>query len=368
MRRALGAFAVGAVLLACGSCSKQPSLGAGGSSLASPLMSCWAREYEKQDGAGVNYRPVGSVNGVQLLLKKEIDIALIDQQLTEDETKSVKAASGEILHFPLALVGVVPAYNLENVKAPLRFTGPVLANIFLGKITKWDDAAIKAVNPGAALPNQNISVCYYAGPSGTTAIFTGYLSKVSDEWRRKVGTGRTVDWPVGVGCKGSEPPSHFVQKTPGAIGYVEYPVAEQNELKFGYVKNKTGNFVECSPDALTAAAEGASADISDDLLFTMDDAPGTDSYPIGSVIWAVIYMKQTGDQGRQILDFLAWAAKDGQESIPGLHCGRLPKGLAEKVENKLKSIAGTRDVEEYEGHPPLPTLHHASGVSAISTA
>jgi phosphate transport system substrate-binding protein len=236
------------------------------------------------------------------------------------------------------LGGVVPAYNLDEIKEPLRLTGPVLAEIFLGKITQWNDPAIKELNAGVDLPDKKITVLHRSDSSGSTAIFTDYLAKVSKDWKDQVGAGTQIKWPVGEGHKGSEDLAAAITRTPGAIGYVDLIHALQKKLRHPKLKNADGNFVQGSLEGVTAAAEGALAALADDLRFSLTHAAGKDAYPISGATWAVVYVKQKGDRGQRVVDFLNWITHDGQESVTDLYYARLPKGLVQKTEAKLKAI------------------------------
>lgn len=333
----LGLLAVAALTADASSVLAQ-SINGSGSSFVGPMMNRWGRDYEKAKGVKLNYNPVGSGSGVRQFLEKETDFACTDAFLTDEQLKKATAAGGEAVHIPVVLGGVVPAYNLPDVKEPLRLTGPVLAEIYLGNIKKWNDAAIKEINPGVALPDLNITVVNRSDGSGSTAIFTDYLAKVSKDWKEKVGTGTSVKWPVGEGAKGNEELAATVFKVPGAIGYVELLHALQKGLKHAKVKNKEGNFVQGSLEGVSAAAEGALTDVPADLRFSLTNAPGKEAYPISGATWAVCFVKQSGDRGQRLVDFLTWTTHDGQEAVTDLYYARLPKGLVTKVDEKLKEL------------------------------
>jgi phosphate transport system substrate-binding protein len=331
-----------AVLAAVPGVGRAESLNGSGSSFVGPMMTKWAREYAKAKGVTVNYTPVGSGSGIRQVLDKETDFGCTDAPLTAEQLTKAKGVGGEVVHIPLVLGGVVPAYNLEEVKEPLRFTGPVLADIFLGTIKKWNDPAIKEINAGVDLPDREITVLHRDEASGTTAIWTDYLAKVSPDWKTKVGTGTSVKWPVGEGRRGNEALAAAIHKTPGSIGYVDLIHALHKQIKHGRVKNKEGNFVQGSLEGVTAAAENALADVPADLRFSLTNAPGKEAYPISGGTWAVLYVKQPEDRAKRLAEFLAWVINDGQESVTDLYYARLPKGLAQKAADKLKEVGAAK--------------------------
>jgi phosphate transport system substrate-binding protein len=326
-----------AVLGFCTACPAQ-SLSGSGSSFVGPIMSRWARDYEKAKDIKINYTLTGSGAGIRQVLEKEVDFGCTDALLTEEQTKKALAAGGDVVYVPLVLGGVVPAYNLEEVKDPLRLDGPVLADIFLGNIKKWNDPAIKEINPGVDLPAKDVKVIYRSDASGTTAIFTDYLSKVSNQWKEKVGHGTGVKFPVGDGERGNEDVAAAISKTPGAIGYVDLLHALRQRIKHAAVKNKEGRYVQGSLEGVSAAAEGALTEIPADLRFSLTNAEGKDAYPISGATWAILYAKQSEARGKRLLDFLTYATHDGQEAATDLYYARLPKGLVAKIDEKLKTI------------------------------
>jgi len=338
MRSRMIAVVAGLVVIAASAPCQAQSLNGSGSSFVGPMMSKWSRDYKKARDIEINYTTVGSGKGIAQLLGQDTDFACTDAPLTDEQVQKAKAAGGEVIHLPLLLGGVVPAYNLDEIKEPLRLTGPVLADIFLGKITRWNDPAIKELNAGVDLPDKNIAVLHRDDSSGSTAIFTDYLAKVSNEWKNKAGAGTQIKWPVGEGHKGNEDLAAAITRTPGAIGYVDLIHALQKKLKHAKIKNGEGNFVQGSLEGVTAAAEGALTALADDLRFSLTNAPGKDAYPISGATWAVVYVKQKGDRGQRVVDFLTWITHDGQESVTDLYYARLPKGLVQRGEAKLKSI------------------------------
>jgi phosphate transport system substrate-binding protein len=315
-------------------------LDAGGSTFVYPMMSKWADDYRKAKGVELNYQPIGSGGGISQMTAKTLDFGCTDSPLNEEQLQKCKDIGGGVVHIPLAMGGVVPIYNLPEVKdAPLRFTGPVLADIYLGKITKWNDKALKDLNPDAALPDKEIAVVHRSEGSGTTYIFSDYLCQVSPEgWKTKVGKGTALNWPAGVGQKGSDGVSGQVKRVDGSIGYVELIYALQNKMTYGTVKNKAGNYVAATLESVTEAARNKLKDIPEDLRFSIVDADGKESYPISGTVWAVLYQKQPAGKGPMVVDYLRWVTHDGQKDAEKLDYARLPKELVERVEKKLDSI------------------------------
>jgi phosphate transport system substrate-binding protein len=302
------------------------------------MMSKWADEYKKSKGVEVNYQSVGSGGGIQQMTAKTFDFGCTDGPMNEEQLKKCRDEGAEAIHIPLVMGAVVPTYNLDEVKEPLRFSGPLLADIFLGKVKKWNDKAIQELNPKAALPDKEMVVVHRSEGSGTTYIWADYLSKVSPDWKQKVGVGASLNWPVGIGQKGNEGVAGQVSRSAGAIGYVELIYALQNNMKFGWVKNKEGEFIEPSLKSVTAAGDNSLSNIRDDLRYSITDAAGKDSYPISGTVWAVIYEKLPAGKGQAVVDYLRWVLHDGQEMAEPLHYARLPKGLIEKANKKLDQI------------------------------
>ncbi|HEV3261490.1 MAG TPA: phosphate ABC transporter substrate-binding protein PstS [Gemmataceae bacterium] len=323
--------------LGCGG-KEKPRLNAGGSSFVYPMMTKWASEYDSAKGVEVNYNSIGSGSGIQQMTAKTFDFGCTDAPLNDEQLNKAKEIGGDVVHIPLVMGAVVPAYNLEEAKKPLTFTGPVLADIFLGEIKKWNDGRLQKLNPGVDLPDKLINVVHRSDGSGTTYVWVDYLSKISPKWKKQVGVGTSVNWPAGEGQKGNEGVAGRVKAAPGSIGYIELIYALQNDIKYGRVKNKQGIPIEASLESVTAAADGALQKIPDDLRYSITDADGKDSYPISGTVWAVLYVKQPSDKGQQIVDFLRWVTHDGQQYAEGLHYARLPKGLVERVDKKLNEV------------------------------
>ena len=340
-RITLAGFAVLAAscVVGCGG-GGDKRLNAGGSTFVYPMMSTWADEYKKAKGIEVNYQSIGSGGGIQQMTAKTFDFGCTDGPMNEEQLKKCREQGSEALHVPLVMGAVVPAYNLEEVKETLRFSGPLLADIFLGNVKKWNDKAIKELNPKVAdqLPDKEIVVVHRSDGSGTTYVWVDYLAKVSPEWSKKVGVGTSVDWPAGIGQKGNEGVAGQVKRSPGAIGYVELIYALQNDMKFGLVRNKEGEYIEANLKSITAAGSSSLTDIPDDLRYSITDAAGKESYPISGTVWAVVYQKLPKDKGQAVVDYLRWVIHDGQKHCEGLHYATLPKGLVERADKKLDSI------------------------------
>ncbi len=253
--------------------------------------------------------------------------------------EQLAATPGTILHFPTVLGAVVPVYNIPGVTAELKFTGPVLADIYLGKITKWNDPAITALNAGVTLPATDITVVHRSDGSGTTYIWVDYLSKVSDEWKTKVGVNSSVNWPAGVGGKGNEGVSGLVSQTPGSIGYVELIYALQNHISYGSVQNTAGEFVEASTESVTAAAAGAAASMPADFRVSITNAEGAGAYPISSFTWMLYYQSPTDKpRAAAMVDFMKWALTDGQQYCADLGYAPLPDAVVQQEMQALGTI------------------------------
>ncbi|GAC1395405.1 MAG: phosphate ABC transporter substrate-binding protein PstS [Thermoanaerobaculia bacterium] len=336
------------VLVACGGSEKpaattaEPAkmsriINGAGATFPYPIYSKWFDEYAKtHSGVRINYQSIGSGGGIKQLSAKTVFFGATDGPMNDEQLKS---APGPILHFPTVLGGVVPIYNLEGVAQPLRFTGQTLAGIYLGKVKKWNDPAIAKTNPGVKLPSSDIAVVHRSDGSGTTYIFVDFLSKVSPEFKQKVGVATSVQWPVGVGAKGNEGVSGLVKQTPGAIGYVELIYASKNNIAFGSVQNKAGQFVTASLDSVTAAAASAAGSMPDDFRVSITNAEGKDAYPIASFTWMLFYQNPDDKQSaRTMVDFMKWALSDGQKFAAPLGYAPLPQPVVEKEGPALQKI------------------------------
>jgi phosphate ABC transporter phosphate-binding protein len=317
------------------------SLKGSGSTFVKPIMDKWVAEFAKIDAnATINYQPTGSGAGINQMTDKAVDFGCTDAVMKKEQLDKAGTVGGEVVHIPLVMGGIVPAFNIPGVDS-LNLSGEVLAEIYLGKITKWNDAKIKADNPDAKLPDIDILVVTRADSSGSTNIFTDYLSKVSTDFKKDVGSGTTVKWPQGI--KGSAEPqtsgvAGFVSQNKGAIGYIELFYALQNKIAYAGVKNREGKFVKASLESVTKAAENSLKTIRPDLRFSITNAPGAESYPISGTTWAVLYVKQPEDKAKELVAFLTWVTHDGQKYCKDLDYAPLPKGLVEKIDEKLKEI------------------------------
>ena len=308
-----------------------------GATFPYPIYSKWFDEYTKVDSsAHFNYQSIGSGGGVKAMRDKTVDFGASDAPLSDEEAGQMP---GPVLHFPSVMGADVLAYNLPSVTQPIRLTGPVIADIFLGKILKWSDPAITALNPGVTFPDDPIVTAHRSDGSGTTYIFTDYLNKISPEWSAKAGKGKSVKWPVGLGGKGNEGVTGVIQQTPGSIGYVELIYAMSNKIPFASVKNREGNWITPSLAGVTAAAAGAVANMPADFRVSITDAAGADSYPISSFTWLLIYKQQSDrTKGEKIIKFLKWALGDGQKLTSALFYAPIPAPVVEKELAQINQI------------------------------
>ncbi len=314
------------------------SINGAGATFPYPMYSKWFDEYHKKNAnLQINYQSIGSGGGIKQVTEGTVDFGATDGPMNDDQLKAYQEKHGfGILHFPTVLGAVVPTYNITGVDATLNFTPEALAGIYLGKITKWNDPAIAASNKGVKLPAEDIVVVHRADGSGTTYCWTDYLSKVSDEWKTKVGKGTSVNWPVGLGGKGNEGVTGTVKNTPNSIGYVELIYAESNKIPYGNVKNAGDTFVKASLTAVSAAAAGAAKDMPDDFRVSITNAPGKTAYPISTFTWLLIPEKFSDAAKRDaIKGFLKWALADGQSYAESLSYAKLPK---EVVAKEVKAI------------------------------
>lgn len=308
-----------------------------GSTFINPLMQKWLSEYGKvNQNVRIDYQSIGSGGGIKQIQAQTIDFGASDAAMKDED---LKAAPGEIVHIPLVLGAVVLTYNLQGVSKPLHFSPDVIADIFLGKIKKWDDERIKKDNEGVNLPATDITVVHRSDGSGTSAVFTDYLSKVSPEWKEKVGAGTSPNWPVGLGGKGNEGVTGQVKQTPNTIGYVELAYAVKNNLPVGLIKNKSGNFVEPTFDTVTAAAAESVPTTPEDLRVSITDPAGANTYPISSYVYALVYKDQKdAARGKSLVDFLWWGIHDGESFTKDLQYAALPQEIVKKAEAKVNSI------------------------------
>lgn len=311
-----------------------------GSTFAYPLYSKWASDYAAKTGVKINYQSTGSGGGIRQLSEQTVDFGGSDAPMTDAEI--AKAKGGSLLHVPTALGADVITYNLPTVKVPLNMTGDVIARIFLGQIAKWNDRAITSLNPSVALPAQDILVVHRSDGSGTTYVFTDYLTAVSPVWAKGPGRGKEVPWPVGLGGKGNEGVTGQVKQAPGAIGYVELAYARKNELPVAAVRNAAGNFIAPSVQSITAAAAGVAEKLpaNTDYRISIVNAPGADAYPISSFTWILLYQNQRdATKGKSLVDFLRWGLTDGQELEAALDYAPLPSALTGPLIKRLDTIS-----------------------------
>jgi len=314
----------------------QTTVNGAGATFPNPMYQEWFSEYHKaHPDIQFNYQSIGSGGGIRQVLAQTVDFGASDGPMTDEQLSQAKT---KILHIPTVLGAVVPAYNVPGVSGELKFTPEVLAGIFLGKITTWNDPAIAKANPGVSLPNQSIIVVHRSDGSGTTYIFTDYLSKVSSEWQNGPGKGTSVKWPVGLGGKGNEGVAGMIRQMQGGIGYIELIYAVQNKIDYGSVKNAGGAFVKASLESVTAAAASVKS-MPADFRVSITNAPGKDAYPISSFTWLLIPEKsKEAAKGKILADFLTWMVDDGQKMTAELTYAPLPGSVAEKVKGTIKLV------------------------------
>jgi phosphate transport system substrate-binding protein len=306
-----------------------------GATFPYPIYSKWFDEYRKlHPNIQINYQSVGSGAGIRQLLSGTVDFGASDGPMTDEQLAQAKV---KVLHFPTVLGAVVPTYNIPGVTGELNFTPDVVAGIFLGKITKWNDPAIAGANRGVNLPAADIVVIHRSDGSGTTYIWTDYLSKVSEEWKTHVGKGASPNWPVGLGGKGNEGVAGLIKQTPNSMGYVELIYVIQNNMPYGRVRNSSGNFVKADLAGVTAAAAGAANSMPDDFRVSITNPEGKNAYPISSFTWLLVPARIPDAKKREIIvGFLRWMLKDGQKYAEPLAYAQLPK---EVVEKEMKALA-----------------------------
>ena len=314
--------------------SAQMMINGAGATFPYPIYSKWFDEYAKVDpSVRFNYQSIGSGGGQKQILAQTVDFGASDGPMSDD---NLAKAPGKLLHIPTVAGADVVAYNLPGNPA-LKFDADTIAGIFLGQIKKWNDPKIAALSPGVTLPDQEIVVVHRSDGSGTTYIWTDYLSKISPEWKTKVGTNTSVNWPTGIGGKGNEGVAGQIKQTPGAVGYVELIYAVQNKMPYADVKNSPGEFVKASLESITAAM--ATAEIPDDFRFSMTNAPGKGAYPIAGATWLLVYERQKdATKGKKLVEFLKWAAKDGEKMAQDLQYAPLPESLQQRVLKRIDDI------------------------------
>ena len=326
MKKTMIALAVATLSASATMVAQTTQINGAGATFPYPIYSKWFSEYNKlHPNVQINYQSIGSGGGIQQVTKETVFFGASDAIMNEEQ---LKAAPGKLLHFPTVLGAVVPVYNIPNLKTDLKFSGPLLADIYLGKITKWNDPAITKLNPGVTLPATDITVTHRAEGSGTTFIWVDFLSKVSPEFKTKVGVNASVSWPTGVGGRGNEGVSGLVTQTPGSIGYVELIYALQNKIAYGSVLNASGEYVKASVQAVTAAAAAGAANMPADFRVSITNAPGKGAYPISSFTWLLLYEEPKDKaQGKAMVDFVKWALSDGQKYCADLGYAPLPDNV-----------------------------------------
>ena len=322
-----------------GSAAQAQDLTGAGATFPYPMYSKWFNDYAARTGVRINYQSIGSGGGVRQISEQTVDFGATDAPMSDEELG--KAKGGKILHLPTVMGADVVVYNLPTVTQPLKLSGALIAGIFLGTVTKWNDARIAAENKGVALPAQDIVVVHRSDGSGTTYIWTDYLSAVSPAWAAGPGKGKDVKWPVGLGGKGNEGVAGQVKQLPGSIGYVELIYARQNKLAYALVKNAAGAYVAPTIASVTAAAAAVSKGLPKDTDFRVSivNAPGKDAYPISSLTWLLEYERQANaEKGKKLVDFLNWMIADGQKDAAALDYAPLPPTIVKQLVERIKSI------------------------------
>ena len=313
------------------------SLNGAGASFPNPIYSKWFSEYSNSHpGVQINYQAVGSGAGIRQASQGIVDFGATDRPMTDGQMKEAKV---KLFHIPTVLGAVVPTYNLPGLNADLKFSGEVIAGIYLGSINNWRDPKIASLNPGVNLPDHTILPVYRSDGSGTTFIFTDYLAKTSPEFLRRVGRNTSVHWPIGIGQKGNEGIAGMVRNTPFSFGYVELVFATQTHMAFGSVRNSSGNFVKASTAALTAAAAGTAKNMPDDFRVSITDAPGADAYPICGYTWLLVPLRSADPaKGKVLVEFLRWMLEHGESETERLSYAPLPQFVAMKVSGALNYL------------------------------
>lgn len=317
----------------------QTLINGAGATFPAPIYQKWFSNYRSVDpSVQINYQPIGSGGGIRQITEGTVDFGASDGPMTDSELKAYREKQGfDVLHFPTVLGAAVPTYNVPGVSSSLNFTPEALADIFLGKIAKWNDSAIQKSNPKVKLPDTDIVVVHRSDGSGTTYCWTDYLSKVSAEWQKSVGKNTSVKWPVGLGGKGNDGVTGLVKQTPGSIGYVELIYAVKNQLPYGAVKNASGSFIKADLKSVAAAAAGVASTMPDDFRVSITNAPGAEAYPVSTFTWLLIPSHISDATKRQaIVKFLKWILTTGQSVAPSLAYAELPKAVQAK---ELRAIA-----------------------------
>jgi phosphate transport system substrate-binding protein len=333
------AIALSAILILGSSVSlPAETINAAGATFPAVIYQKWFQEFHKlHPDVQINYQSLGSGAGIQQLTQGTVDFGASDMPMTNEQLSKITKV--KVLHFPTVLGGLVPTYNIPGVTAILNFTPESLAGIYLGKITKWNDAALKKDNPGVNFPDAEIQVVHRSDGSGTTFVWTDYLSKISPEWKSKVGAGTSVAWPTGLGGKGNEGVAGTVKQTANSIGYVELIYAAQNKMAYGAIRNSAGTFVRADFDSVSEAAAGAAKNMPDDFRVSITNAPGKRAYPVSSFTWLLIPNKfDNATKKNAIQSFLKWMLADGQKFAAGLDYASLPQPVVAKEEKQIGLI------------------------------
>ncbi len=334
MKLQFGRTLIAAAALAVSTGTFAADITGAGATFPYPIYAKWADAYKKETGIGMNYQSIGSGGGIKQIKAKTVDFGASDMPLKFEDLEK-----DGLTQFPTVMGGDIPVYNIPGIKAgEIKFTGEILADIYLGKITKWNDPKLAALNKGVNLPNETITVVHRSDGSGTTFIWTNYLSKVSDEWKTKVGEGTSVQWPVGTGGKGNEGVANFVNQIKGSIGYVEYAYALQNKMAYGMVKNMDGNFVKPSDVTFKAAAANAHWDKAPGFYQVLTQQPGKESWPITGATFILMYKVQNNpEQAKNVLKFFEWAYTKGDKMALELDYVPMPENVVKLIENSWKA-------------------------------
>ena len=340
IRKSILAFVLAMTVTAAGAANAATLINGAGATFPYPIYSKWFSEYAKVDpSVQFNYQSIGSGGGIKQITAQTVDFGASDKALSDAELNAAVASGGKLLHIPTVMGAVVVTYNLPGIPKGLKLKSEDVADIFLGKITKWNDKRITDDNPGIKLPDQPILVVHRSDGSGTTSIFTNYLCSVSPEWEKKVGTGTSVSWPVGLGGKGNEGVAGQIKTTRNSIGYVELAYAFENKLPYASLKNRSGFFVEPSIKSTSAAAAGAAKNMPADYRIALVNQPGKDAYPIAGFTYLLVYEHQKNAlQGKKLVEFLHWELKQGQKMAAALLYAPLPENVAKMVEKTVNTI------------------------------
>ncbi len=335
--RSIAAALSATALFAGGASAQSVDLTGAGATFPYPIYSKWFSDYAQQTGVKINYQSIGSGGGIRQLSEQTVDFGASDGPMSDQELANAKG--GPVLHFPTVMGAVVITYNVPGVSRPLNLSGDVIADIFSGKITKWTDGRIVAQNRGVALPNSDILVVHRSDGSGTTYIFSDYLTSVSPSWSGSLGKGKEIKWPVGLGGKGNEGVAGQVKQMAGSIGYVELAYAKRNKLAYANVRNAAGAFVTPSIASVTAAAASMKLPRNSDYRVSIVNAPGRNAYPISSMTWILVYQNQLDHvKGAKLVNFLRWAYKNGEKTASALDYAPLPAPMVAALQNRLKTV------------------------------